>query len=129
MITVSCRTNLDTLGEQWPSYLAAVPNVGDHIQSATIHRGGFQLTLAVCRVTWKNNNYYCIDSHKTKKGWYPHIELHMTDMHSSLYPDVKRREDKGGDMSEKQWYDARGSIMAFYDWYAPLIGTTASAFI
>lgn len=107
---VTCRTNLDLRGEQWPTELPAAPHVGDHIQSATKH-GNFQLELQVCRVTWKQ--------HSLGRGWYPEIELHMTDWQHKL--PCKERPN-GCDCAD-------GSICAFYHWYAPLVGTTASAFI
>lgn len=102
---VHCRTNLDLANEKWPTDMPVVPNVGDHIQSKT-KWGVFQLTLKVVRVTWKYSDYY---------DWYPEIELHMTDFQCGL-PCSKGK-------------DCTGSIRAFYEWYAPLIGRSVSSFI
>jgi hypothetical protein len=105
---VTCRTNLDLSNEEWPDELPAVPRVGDYIQSATKHatkHGHFQLELQVCRVTWQS----------TRIGWVPEIELHMTQFQRGL--------------PAKSPEAADGSITAFYEWYAPLVGREASAFI
>lgn len=107
MIKVHCRTNLDLSYEEWPVEMPSVPNVGDHIQSKVKHKH-FQLELKVCRVTWK---YYDWD-----KSWVPEIELHMTSFHQGL------PAPSGSDASS-------GSIVAFYHWYAPLVGRTVGAFI
>lgn len=107
MIEVHCRTNLDLRGETWPTELPAVPNVGDRIQSATKHHD-FQLQLEVCAVTWKSYN--------NGTRWYPEIELHMTSFQRSL-------PTPAGSKAEK------GSIVAFYHWYAPLVGSIPGAFI
>lgn len=128
MMKIVCRTNLDLRGEQWPSHLPAVPRVGDLIESLTEHpqyrdraEGGkpthyIRLELEVCRVTWR--------AEKKAEGtgfqetvYYPEIELHMSPFHRGLTP-------RGG-LS----IGAPGSIIAFYDWYAPIVGTTPSAFI
>lgn len=108
---VYCRTNLDLANEEWPTNMPAVPNVGDHIQSAVKH-GVFQLTLEVVRVTWKQTN-----SGYSNSGnyWYPEIELHMTDFQRGLPC------SKGN--------DCKGSILAFYEWYAPLVGRNVRDFI
>jgi hypothetical protein len=109
-IRVFCRTNLDLFHEEWPKYLPAVPNVGDHIESKTM-RGQFQLQLAVQRVIYK---YDVVDYGAVPKDyWYPEIELGLTSFHREL------RDDKGN----------KGSLAAFYMWYAPLVGKTVSFFI
>jgi hypothetical protein len=113
---VICHTNLDLRNEVWPIDLPCVPRVGDNIQSQTRHRGGlFQLELKVCRVTWKpvrQSDY----EYGRPVEYIPHIELHMTDYHAGLYP-------PHGVSGEK------GSIVAFYHWYAPLVGSYVGAFI
>ena len=65
-MNIHCKTNLDVWNEMWPGNLPAVPRVGDNIESATLHRGMFILTLKVTAVTWKNGRH----------GYYPEIELH-----------------------------------------------------
>jgi len=112
MIPVICKTNLDLAREIWPVQMPAVPNVGDHLRSAQVWPGGFQLELAVCRVTWVRN----ADNAFNHPGeWIPHIEMHMTKTQHMLPP-------KEGDA-------AVGSITAFYQWYAPLVGKSVGAFI
>jgi hypothetical protein len=103
---VHCHTNLDLFNEEWPSELPAVPNVGDHIQSRTKH-GHFQLELKVCRVTWEYN--------ENASAYVPKIELHMSDWMKGL--------------PSKRKGAANGSITAFYEWYAPLVGRSVGAFI
>ena len=111
---VVCRTNLDLANEQWPTELPAVPQVGDRIQSATTHGlAPFQLELEVVRVTWK---FYRTAPHNERMGeWRPEIELHMTKWQRQL--------------PAKKEGAAAGSIVAFYEWYAPLVGRTVSSFI
>lgn len=111
MIEVYCRTNLD-LWEEWPTKLPAVPNVGDLIQSSLIHSGGFQLALQVVRVTWKCSN---TRNDRGEYTWKPEIELHMSDFHKGL-PCLSGNGETG-------------SIVAFYEWYAPLVGKSVSSFI
>lgn len=106
MINVICHTNLDLRGERWPDKLSCVPRVGDVIESAT-RWGVFSLTLKVVSIT-----YICI---RHENIWIPKIELHMTDFQCRL-------ECSKGEQS-------RGSITAFYEWYAPLVGSRVSAFI
>lgn len=106
MIKVYCHTNLDLANERWPSELPALPRVGDIIESATKH-GEFVLRLKVCQVTFQYNNM--------SKEWYPSIELHMCDWMKSL--------------PGKRPGAADGSIIAFYEWYAPLVGKSVGAFI
>lgn len=104
-----CSTNLDLRGESWPNILPALPRVGDRIQSATKHRS-FQLELEVHRVTFKQITMY-----NQSKEWIPEIELHMTSFHKMLI--------------SKDPNAATGSITAFYEWYAPLVGSYVGAFI
>lgn len=104
MIPVVCRTNLDLSGEKWPDRLPVVPRVGDRIASAVMH-GSFQLELEVVAVTWRP--IY-------DRGWVPYVELHMTSWQRSLLP---------------RTVGEPGSIRAFYEWYAPLVGRTVSSFI
>lgn len=104
---VVCRTNLD-LREQWPDQLPTLPNIGDHIQSRTKH-GIFQLSLRVCRITWRWS-----DS-PMWNDWYPEIELHMTEFQQGLPCSLGP--------------ESKGSLVAFYEWYAPLVGKHKSAFI
>jgi hypothetical protein len=114
MIEVICHTNLDLSWEKWPDELPAVPRVGDRIASATVHspggRGKFQLELEVASVTWKP---------RTRPGkpemWIPHIELHTTSLQRQL--PSKHRDA------------CTGSITAFYEWYAPLVGRSVGSFI
>lgn len=108
MIHVCCHTNLDLSREEWPTSMPAVPQVGDLIQSKVKHKKDFQLELEVRSITWKYDNL--------RYEWYPHIELHMSKFHGMLMP----RTNKDA---------AQGSIIAFYDWYAPLVGRSPGAFI
>ena len=114
MIKVHCRTNLDLRGEQWPSDMPAIPRVGERIQSMT-KWGTFQLTLEVVAVTWEHSIVHDWDINKEAKVWVPSIELHMTSFHRGL----PCRSGKG----------ETGSIRAFYEWYAPLVGRDVSSFI
>jgi len=112
MIPVYCTTNLDLHNEEWPNFMAAVPNVGDCIQSKTKH-GDFQLQLQVASITWKwfekkTNGF-------DHSGFYPEIELHMTEWQKRYWP--------------KDPDAAIGSIIAFYEWYAPKVGKTVGSFI
>lgn len=113
---VRCRTNLDLYGEIWPEDLPAVPRVGDEIESATVWSGKFQLSLQVVSVTWKMAG---ARPGKQYGEWYPEIELHMTTFQQRL---TCRRRDQGCDC-------CTGSITAFYEWYAPLVGRTVGSFI
>lgn len=106
MIRVYCHTNLDLRGERWPDFLSAVPRVGDCLQSKTKH-GVFQLKLQVHAVTWEYSD--------TVDSWIPRVELHMTEMQKRL-PATKRGAEPG-------------SIVAFYEWYAPLVGSSVGSFI
>lgn len=106
MISVICHTNLDLSFERWPDKLPAVPRVGDTIQSKTIH-GDFRLSLQVISVRW--------DYFPSYDDYMPRIELHMTEFQKRL---PGRREGA-----------ETGSITAFYEWYAPLVGRTVSSFI
>jgi hypothetical protein len=107
MIEVRCRTNLDLRGEQWPTELPAVPRVGERIQSKTKHNNNFRLQLEVCAMTWEYNEF--------SGNYVPNIELHMTSFHRGL--------------PAKKEGAATGSMWAFYEWYAPLVGTTVHAFL
>lgn len=100
MVQVACRTNLDFFGEQWPDWLPAVPRVGERVASKS-RWGDFRLELEVVAVTWA-------------EGEPPTIELHMTSFQRSL-PSRSGAEP--------------GSIRAFYEWYAPLVGQSVSSFI
>lgn len=106
MIRVRCHTNLDLAGERWPVELPAVPRVGDLIQSAAKH-GVFRLSLQVVRVSWECAQW--------DDDYVPHIELHMTETQKRL---PASREGA-----------AQGSIVAFYEWYAPRVGRSVSSFI
>lgn len=114
-MNVHCRTNLDLWNEEWPTMLSALPHVGDQICSKTIHKNTtkegseFQLKLEVVRITWIPDS---------SGFWRPEIELHMTDFHKTLSL-----------MDEKFPTYERGSIRAFYNWYAPLVGKSVSYFI
>lgn len=109
MIHIVCRTNLDLASERWPDRIPAVPRVGDRIASAT-KWGDFQLELEVVEVMWRP-----IYSPETRKAeWMPYIELHMTSWQRSL-PSRSSAE--------------RGSIRAFFEWYAPLVGRSVGSFI
>lgn len=105
IIEVHCRTNLDLRGEVWPLYFPSVPRIGERVQSTTKHQGGFQLELEVCMVTYKQGGYRA----------YPVVELHFTSLHRNL-------------TSRKEGVE-KGSIRAFYEWYAAAIGVHESAFI
>lgn len=107
---VHCFTNLDLQNERWPDKLPALPTIGHEIQSATIWNDRFQLSLQVESITWKRN---------IRGDWEPHIELHMTDFQKQL---SCRRRNTGCNC-------CTGSITAFYEWYAPLVGKTVAAFI
>ena len=104
MIKVYCHSNLDLYRERWPTELPWMPNVGDYIESMTTH-SGYQLELQVVSITWK---YTCGE-------YVPNIELHMTKWQHNLIPSKKEA--------------AIGSITAFYEWYAPLVGKSVGAFI
>jgi hypothetical protein len=110
MIAVYCFTNLDLHHEEWPTFMAAVPNVGDCIQSKTKH-GVFQLQLQVVSITWK----WFVRHSEQISGFYPEIELHMTE-------GQKRYRSKDPEAAD-------GSITAFYEWYAPKVGRTVGSFI
>lgn len=105
MIPVHCRTNLDLSNEEWPEFLPAIPNVGDRIRSNVKH-GVFQLELEVVGVTWKRTD---------RDGWIPEIEMHMTSWQRQL--------------TSKNPEASKGSITAFYEWYAPHVGRSVGAFI
>jgi hypothetical protein len=111
MIQVSCHTNLDLRGERWPSMLPCMPCVGDEIESATAHRQSngnyFRLQLKVCAIRWEYNS---------DGIWSPVIELHMTQFQHGLPC------SNGCEVS-------RGSIQAFYEWYAPSVGKSVGSFI
>lgn len=105
---ISCRTNLDLHNERWPYVdMPGPPPVGTEVQSKTVHSGGFQLSLEVVSVTMKYSDIH---------GWYYSVELHMTERQRHLRPKSNKNA-------------AVGSITAFYDWYAPLVGKTPGAFI
>lgn len=108
MIHVICRTALNVCNEEWPSHMPTVPRVGDIIESKTKRKNNAHLELQVTSVTWRWNEF--------DLEWHPHIELHMTNWQRLLMP----RTNKDA---------AQGSIIAFYDWYAPLVGRSPSAFI
>ena len=107
MIRVCCHTNLDLANEVWPSALPAVPRIGEEIQSKTKH-GDFQLSLQVVKVRYQCN--------PRTEEWYPHIELHMTELQKMIPAPLHTNA-------------SAGSIVAFYHWYAPLVGRSAHAFI
>lgn len=117
MIRVVCHTNLDLANESWPRELPAVPRIGDYIVSAVEHKSaanpiGFRLTLEVIRVTWEPSR----DPENPRfSEWTPHIELHRTGFQRML--------------PAKPGTGETGSIVAFYQWYAPLVGRNVSAFI
>lgn len=107
MLRVVCHTNLDLSHEEWATTMPCVPAVGHTIVSRTVHDRGFQLELRVTAIEWKYDSIL--------KEWVPKIELHMTDWQCRL---PASREGA-----------AVGSIVAFYEWYAPKVGRTVSAFI
>lgn len=99
MKKIYCVTNLDLWNEQWPVELPEIPQVGDEIESMTLHRGtgtyNLRLSLEVVKVRWRfRNNQYV-----------PEIELHIRSAHRK--------------MSLNEWFE----------WYAPLVGKTKSYFI
>lgn len=111
---VKCQTNLDLNDEQWPDELPSVPRVGEVIQSATVWPNRFQLELQVVGVTWKKSGgLWCPGE------WVPVIELHMASWQRKI---VCANRANGCDCAD-------GSICAFYHWYAPAVGRSASAFI
>jgi hypothetical protein len=113
MIPVRCRTNLDLSHEQWPSELPCLPNVGDEIESA-IEYNGFRLSLEVVSIRWVyERDFSYANEYKIKDTWIPEIELHMTKWQQKLYSRNAHQ----------------GSIAAFYEWYAPKVGKSVSAFI
>lgn len=107
MITVYCKTHLDLNCESWPHELPAVPHVGDLIQSKTQHKNDFRLELEVYSVTWKWD--------KHQDNWYVVLELHLSKFHK-LLPSMSNPA-------------AHGSILAFFEWYAPKVGRTVGSFI
>jgi hypothetical protein len=109
-IRVVCRVNLDLHGEIWPEKMPAVPRVGDLIQSAQIW-DGFQLSLQVNRIIWKQGKEYL----SKKSYWYAELELGLTEYHRKL-PCAKKPE-------------CTGSLIAFFEWYAPKVGQSVASFI
>jgi hypothetical protein len=109
MIRVYCFTNLDLANERWPGYLPSIPLVGDEIESATTHGEfrSFRLCLQVVAVRWQHS--------VSDDTWTPSVELHMTEWQKRR-PSLSGRGEIGG-------------IIAFYEWYAPLVGRSASSFI
>jgi hypothetical protein len=79
--------------------LPALPAVGHWIESGVTHRSGFCLSLEVVSVTWRKNSV-----NSRGQEWSAEIELHI--------PRVRN------------W-----SIGDFYEWYAPKVGRSVSAFI
>jgi len=102
-VKVYCKTNLDLRGERWPTKLPAIPRIGERIQSST-KWGVFQLSLEVRQVTWIMKQTYMQDGITECEYWIPEIELHIP--------------------RHRKW-----SIRDFYEWYAPLVGRSVSAFI
>lgn len=113
MISVHCHTNLDLAGERWPTKFPAVPRIGDTIASATTS-GSFRLELKVVAVRWEIIAMKW-DCDGVTEVVSPHVELHMTDFHRSLPCSIRE--------------SGRGSIRAFYEWYAPLVGKSVASFI
>ena len=112
---VRCHTNLDLVNaEYWPTELPAVPMVGDLITSGYTHSGGFKLDLQVVCITWEP----IPGDYPGSLQWYPVIELHMTDFQRRMPP----KDNHGGKVAD-------GSITAFYQWYAPLVGRSVGSFI
>jgi len=96
---VVCKTNLDLYREIWPTKLPAAPRVGDYIESKTIH--------SQCRSVFQLRLVVVAVTWKFhpsggNAGWYPEIELHCR---------------------------SSQSVRRFYEWYAPLVGKSASYFI
>lgn len=119
MIRIFCRTNLDLHNETWPFMLPAVPNVGDLIESRTLHIGRkeFRLRLQVARIIWKYKQAGTyVYGPVAEDGYYPEIELGLAEFHKLLPAPA------GSDAET-------GSLVAFYHWYAPLVGKTVSSFI
>jgi len=115
-VKVRCHVSLDLRGEEWPSELPCCPRVGDNIQSAT-RWGDFQLELEVTSITWKKIKLW--EYHGAEEIWIPYIELGMTLWQRGL---MCRRSDQGCRCRP-------GSVTAFYEWYAPLVGRTVGSFI
>ena len=113
MIKVICKTNLDLYGEKWPEHLPALPAIGHLITSSTKWKNGFQLSLEVVEINWIPRPQPIF------LEWIPIIEMHLSRFHTRL-PVSKEAKERGA---------CDGSITAFYEWYAPLVGKTASAFI
>lgn len=109
---VVCRSNLDLRGELWPNELPCLPHVGDHIESRTEHNG-FRLELAVVRITFRVESK--IEDTFRQYKYVPEIELHFTSFHKML-PTKKEGAEPG-------------SMWAFYEWYAPRVGTSVHAFL
>lgn len=110
MIRVVCHTNLDLHNEVWPTYLPAIPHVGDLIESKSIRTNEFRLILQVVAIAWRHI--------KDSDSWHPYVELHMTDWQRKLPCSLTTLER-----------NCDGSIRAFYEWYAPNVGISVSAFI
>jgi len=66
VIPVRCRTNLDLVGESWPTHLPAIPRIGERIRSRT-KWGIFQLELEVVAVKWVPSG----------DGYIAEVELHI----------------------------------------------------
>ncbi len=119
MINVLCFTNLDLHNEVWPGAMVAVPRVGDLVESQTLHasnRREFRLQLQVVRVTWTYRQAGMYSCGPLDAGYHPLVELSISDFHRMLpAPEGSKAE--------------RGSLVAFYNWYAPLVGKSVSSFI
>jgi hypothetical protein len=101
-IPVVCRTNLDLRGEQWPISMPAIPSVGHRIKSNT-----YWNTDELLRSKFQLVLEVVAVGWEYDVGvgnWIAVIELHIP--------------------KHYKW-----TIKEFYDWYAPKVGKSPSAFI
>ena len=102
MIPVRCRTNLDLFNEKWPTHLPAIPAVGNYIQSKKEWKYG---DILPCTFQLTLEVYSVTWVYSEFSGeWVAEIELHI-------------RKVSGM------------SLVDFYNYYAPKVGLSPSAFI
>ena len=112
---IRCRTNLDLFNEKWPTekQLKYVPKIGEQIESLTDHPqykknkngisiGGRPTHFFTLKLEVCSVTYKKYDEYGSE--YFIEIELHIP--------------------KNRPW-----SILDFYNWYAPLVGKSKSAFI
>jgi hypothetical protein len=117
---VICRTNLDLQNEKWPTDLSCLPHIGDEIESAILHGGGEIIEV-------QGNGEY-----KYTGKFVPHFRLSLVVVGICFKHIRTINEDYGEHVyaPEIELNIRNGwSIRDFYEWYAPKVGKTVSAFI